>query len=49
MFLWIAFSTLVGSIVALAVWPVNAILMEILAPVIAGALFIAICAVEARQ
>jgi len=45
---WVFLVVLAGCAIAW-VWPLSAAMIEVLAPVLAGAVFLIICAVEARH
>jgi hypothetical protein len=46
---WVFLVVLAGCAIVWADWPLSATMIEVLAVVLAGAVFLIICAVEARQ
>ena len=46
---WVFLVVLAGCAIAWAVWPLSAAMIEVLAVVLARAVFLIICAVEARH
>jgi hypothetical protein len=49
MLVWVFLVVLAASALVWAVWPLSAAMIEMLALVLAGAVFLIICAVDARQ
>ena len=49
MLIWASFVVLLACALAWALWPLSAAMIEVLALVVAGAVFLLICAIEARQ
>jgi CHASE2 domain-containing sensor protein len=49
MLLWVALLALVGSLITIVAWPLDPLMVEVVAAVMAVAVFAVICAIEARQ
>ena len=49
MLVWALLVVLAACGLTWAVWPLDAVMIELIPLVVAGALFVIICAVEARQ
>jgi hypothetical protein len=49
MLIWASLVVLVACALAWAIWPLSSVMIEVFALVLVGAVFLFICAVEARQ
>jgi hypothetical protein len=49
MLLWVALLALVGSLITIVAWPLDPLMVEVVAAVMAVAVFAVICAIESRQ
>ena len=49
MLLWALLVVLAACVIAWTVWPLEGVMIELVPLVFAGALFVIICAIEARQ
>jgi hypothetical protein len=49
MLIWASLVVLVVCALAWSIWPLSAAMIEVFALVLAGAVFLIVCAIEARQ
>jgi hypothetical protein len=49
MLVWVLLVVLAACALALGIWPLDPALIEVVALVVAGAVFLIICAIEARH